>query len=175
MIQAPSNRTVGGRLTFRSMAATPFIDLNSIDLNRVLVAREQIYERLPHRFEFSQLDAILHMDKSTGISVARRDVRSDEFWVRGHIPGRPLLPGVLMIETAAQMAAYMAMELTSEHRFIGFARVDDVVFRGTVSPPATMYFIMKMVEIRSRRVVGDAQALLNGQLVFEGRITGMPF
>ncbi|HQE30289.1 MAG TPA: hypothetical protein PL151_21265 [Phycisphaerae bacterium] len=101
-------------------------------------------------------------------------MREDEFWVRGHIPGRPILPGVLMIETAAQTASYMASLLNVSDKFIGFARVDNVSFRGTVSPPATMYFIMKLVEHRSRRIVGDAQGILDGRLVFEGRITGMP-
>jgi len=52
--------------------------------------------------------------------------------------------------------------------------VDNVSFRGAVSPPATMYFMMKLFEHRSRRIVGDSQAFMDGKLVFEGRITGMP-
>jgi 3-hydroxyacyl-[acyl-carrier-protein] dehydratase len=156
------------------MAATPFVDLSTIDLTKVVADHEAIYRRLPHRYEFEQLDSIIWVDMATCTGVARRVVREDEFWVRGHIPGRPLLPGVLMIETAAQFASYLACELSGSDQFMGFARVDNVSFRGTVSPPATMYFIMKLVEHRSRRIVGDAQAMLDGKLVFEGRITGMP-
>lgn len=156
------------------MAASPFVDLASLDLTRVVADHDAIYRVLPHRFEFAQLDAIIHLDLEQVIAVGRRDVREDEFWVRGHIPGRPLLPGVLMIETAAQMAAYLTAAAQKTDRFIGFARADNIVFRGSVSPPATMYFLMKMVELRPRRVIGDAQAFCDGQLVFEGRITGMP-
>lgn len=156
------------------MAATPFVDLSTIDLTQVVADHDALYRRLPHRFEFEQLDSIIWIDRTTYTGIARRTVRPDEFWVRGHIPGRPLLPGVLMIESAAQLASYLASELSVSDHFIGFARVDNVSFRGTVSPPATMYFIMRLVEHRSRRIVGDAQALVDGKLVFEGRITGMP-
>lgn len=156
------------------MAATPFVDLSTIDLTQVIADRQAIYRILPHKFEFEQLDAIVWVDPVNYIGLARRDVREDEFWVRGHIPGRPILPGVLMIETAAQLASYMAATMGVIEKFIGFARVDNVSFRGAVSPPATMYFIMKLVEHRTRRIVGDAQAILDDKLVFEGRITGMP-
>lgn len=156
------------------MAATPFVDLSTIDLSQVVADHDAIYRVLPHRYEFAQLDAIVVFDVVNNIAIARRDVRADEFWVRGHIPGRPILPGVLMIESAAQLASYVTAKLENTDRFIGFARVDNVSFRGAVAPPATLYFIMKMVEHRSRRVVGDAQAIMDGKLIFEGRITGMP-
>jgi len=156
------------------MAASLFIDLSTVDLNRVIATREQIYARLPHRYEFMQLDAIVYLDKQQALAIARRDVRADEFWVRGHIPGRPLLPGVLMIESAAQMASYLVCEFHSYDKFLGFAAVDNVKFRAAVSPPATMYILMKLVEARVRRTVADAQGVIDGKLVFEGRITGMP-
>lgn len=158
------------------MAAIPFLDLSTIDLTKEVATHEDIYELLPHRYEFEQLSAIIHVDTEQFIGVARKDVRADEFWVKGHIPGRPLLPGVLMVEAAAQMASWLTMHfnIIGSGGFLGFARIDDVSFRGTVSPPATMHYIMKLVERRSRRVVGDAQAFVDGKLVFEGRITGMP-
>ena len=156
------------------MAADPFINLDTIDLDQVVVAREKIYQRLPHRFEFMQLDAIVYMDLDNGLAVGLREVREDEFWVKGHIPGRPLLPGVLMIETAAQMASYLSQRVRSDDRFLGFGGVDAVKFRGTVSPPTKMYFILKLIEVRPRRTIGDAQGIVDGRLVFECRITGMP-
>jgi 3-hydroxyacyl-[acyl-carrier-protein] dehydratase len=157
------------------MAATPFVDLSTVDLTQVVADHEAIYRVLPHRYEFAQLDAVIQLDKVNYIAIARREVRPDEFWVRGHIPGRPILPGVLMIETAAQLASYMAAVLgDATDKFIGFARVDNVCFRGAVSPPATLYFLMKMVEHRPRRIVGEGQAILDGKLIFEARITGMP-
>ncbi|MHC4445577.1 MAG: 3-hydroxyacyl-ACP dehydratase FabZ family protein [Planctomycetota bacterium] len=156
------------------MAATPFIDLNTLELDKLIVTKEQIYQRLPHRYEFMQLDGLIYFDLDKGIAVGLRDIKQDEFWVKGHIPSRPLFPGVLMIESAAQLASYMSYELMDTKQFIGFGGVDAVKFRGSVVPPAKMYIIMKMVEVRSRRIVGDGQGIVDGKLVFEGRITGMP-
>jgi len=156
------------------MAAQPFIDLNSIDLDKLIATREQIYERLPHRHEFMQLDGIVHLDRELKIGVGLRIVREDEFWVKGHIPGRPLMPGVLMIESAAQLASYLTVELQPMDEFLGFGGVDAVKFRGIVQPPCRMYIIMKLVELRRRRTIADAQGIVEGKLVFEGRITGMP-
>ncbi len=156
------------------MASPPLIDLTTLDLNRVIADREEIYRYLPHRHEFMQLDAILHVDQALGVGVARRVVRPDEFWVRGHIPGRPVMPGVLMIETAAQLAAYLAATVGRIPGFLGFVGVDLVKFRGTVSPPAVMHVIMKLADIRPRRVIADTQAFVGERMVFEGRITGMP-
>lgn len=156
------------------MAATPFIDLSTLDLSKVLVGKERIYERLPHRHEFMQIDAIIHLDKDQRLAVGLREIREDEFWVKGHIPGRPLFPGVLMLESAAHMASYLSQELRPDDRFLGFGGVDGVKFRGAVTPPAKMYFILKAIDIRPRRTVCDAQGVVDGKLVFEARITGLP-
>ena len=156
------------------MASEPFIDLSTLDLNRLILTQEQIYQHLPHRYEFMQLNGLVHQDIENRLFVALREVRTDEFWVKGHIPGRPLMPGVLMIETAAQLAALATIMITHDERFLGFGGVDAVKFRGTVVPPGRMYILMKLIEMRPRRVIGDAQGILDGKLVFEARITGMP-
>jgi len=155
------------------MAATPFVDLSTIDLKQVLYDKSQIYERLPHRYEFMQLDAIIYFDREAGLAVARRDVREDEFWVKGHIPGRPIMPGVLMIESAAHMASFFTPEYLDQEGFMGFAGVDLVKFRGTISPPSTMYINTKTVDVRRRRTIVDCQGVVDDKLVFEGRITGI--
>lgn len=156
------------------MAALPFVDLGTIDRNALCVTREQLYEVLPHRFEFMQLDGMVHIDLPGKVAVGLREVRPDEFWVKGHIPGRPLLPGVLMIESAAQMASYLTHLIQPMDHFMAFGGLDNVKFRGAVVPPARMYIIEKLVEVRSRRIICDAQGIIDGKLVFEARITGMP-
>lgn len=155
------------------MAAIPFIDLDKLDLNSVLFSKEKIYQRLPHRFEFMQLDAIVHLDREQLLGVGLREVRSDEFWVPGHIPGRPLLPGVLMLESAAQMASYLSQEIRADDRFLGFGGLDNVKFRVAVAPPAKLYIVEKLIEVRARRTVCDAQGFVDGKLAFEARITGL--
>ena len=116
------------------MPREPIIDVATIDTGKVEITRQEIYKVNPHRFEFMQLDGIYFIDRDKAVMAGFRDVREDEFWVRGHIPGRPLLPGVLMIETAAQMVSYYVMSEAPEKGFLGFSAVDNVKFRGQVTP-----------------------------------------
>jgi len=155
------------------MPPQPLFDLSLIDTNHVELTREEIYKVNPHRYEFQQLDGIYFVDVANGQLAGYRDVRDDEFWVRGHIPGRPIFPGVLMIETAAQLVSYYVMSRNPEMGFLGFAGVDNVKFRGAVSPGKRIVMLGKMVENRKRRCIGQTQAYVDGQLVYEGRITGM--
>ena len=81
-------------------------DPSKLDLEQVLVDQEGIRRVNPQRFEMEQLTAIVHLDNEQHLIAGYKDVRPDEFWTRGHMPGYPLLPGVLMCEAAAQLAAY---------------------------------------------------------------------
>lgn len=155
------------------MPPPALLDLSTIDLSRVIVARDQIYERLPHRYEFMQLDGILYLDLANVVAVGYRDVRSDEWWVRGHIPGRPLLPGVLMVESAAQLAAYVRAAMLNTIDFMGFAGIDDTKFREAVSPPARLYLVGRGEQVKPRRVICQVQGFVEGRMVFHTRITGL--
>ncbi len=150
----------------------PFLyDLTTVDFNKTLIDVEGIRAIIPQRYEMEMLSSIVHEDE--GILIGMKELTDQEFWVRGHIPGRPLMPGVLMIECAAQLCAFYTMRKHPEMGFIGFARCNDVIFRGTVIPPGRLYMISKMMEITRRRAVGKCQGIYNGTLVFEATITGM--
>ena len=136
------------------MPPKPLFDISSIDQNTITVTKEQIYSVNPHRFEFQQVDGIYFVDYDTGLFAGYKDVHADEFWVRGHIPGRPIFPGILMIETAAHLLSYYAMSQEPDKGFLGFGSVERVKFRGTVVPGDRIIFLGKMLEIRPRRCVG---------------------
>ena len=120
------------------MPPEPLVDLSTIDTSKVLADREAIARVNPQRFEFAQLDGIYVCDESREVVVGYRDIRDDEFWVRGHIPGRPIFPGVLMIETAAQLVSYYVVSSTPGGGFLGFGGVSQgfvdgkMVFEGTI-------------------------------------------
>ena len=149
-------------------------DLDSLDLSKVCLTKEQFYEDLPHRFEFMLLDGVLHMDANAKLIVAFRDIREDDWWFRGHVPGRPLLPGVLMLEMAAQVSAVMARRVGGVKEFIAFGGIDDCKFREVVTAPSRLYLLCVGTEYRARRVVSATQGVANGKLIFEATITGMP-
>lgn len=155
------------------MPPQPFIDLAEIDTSQLLATREEIYQINPHRHEFAMLDGLVLLDRDRGVLGGIRNVGDDEFWVRGHIPGRPIFPGVLMIETAAQLVSYYMMSIEPEKGFLGFGGVENVKFRGTVVPGQQVLMLGKMLEIRRRRCVGATQGFVDGQMVYEGTITGM--
>ena len=155
------------------MPQEPIIDVSTIDTGSIAYSREEIYQVNPHRYEFQQLDGIYFMDTDREVMAGYRDVRDDEFWVRGHIPGRPLMPGVLMIESAAQMISYFTKGAVQTDGFIGFGGVSDVKFRGQVTPGMKLILVGKLLELRPRRAVGATQGFVDGAMVYEGTITGM--
>lgn len=157
-------------------ALFPFRDL---DLSKVLISREEIYDRImPHRHEFALLSGICHFDAQAGRIISFADVNSDDWWVKGHIPGRPLLPGVLMLEMAAQTAS-VGSALLDRHRsaepkpFIGFGGIESCKFREAVSPPARLHILAVEVDNRPRRIISHTQGYVGSTLVFEATITGL--
>lgn len=149
------------------------IDLNNIDLNKPIIDIEGIRAVVPHRYEMEQLSGIIKYSIEEGIIVGYKDVSNNEFWIKGHVPGRPLMPGVIMLEAAAQLCTYYYKQTTKDERFLGFGGVDKVKFRGKVVPGDKLIIIAKNKELRSRRAVFDTQGVVDGKLVFEGIIIGM--
>ena len=149
------------------------IDLNSIDLHQARLTQEEVYERLPHRYEFMLLHGICHVDHEKQAIVGYRDVGPDDWWFRGHVPGRPLLPGVLMLEMAAQVSAVMTKLMGGSQGFLAFGGVDKCKFREAVTPGTRLYLLCVAEEIRPRRVVSETQGVVDGRVIFEARITGL--
>ncbi len=73
------------------------VDIDKIDLNEVMADIDRIRVLVPHRYEMEQLSGILRFDPENKIIIGYKDITEDEFWVRGHIPGNPLMPGVSII------------------------------------------------------------------------------
>ncbi len=156
------------------MAPQLLVDLSLIDLDQVVYDVEAIKQANPQRGDMLHLDGINYVDEEVTLVVGFKNVMEDEFWVSGHIPGRPILPGVLMIEAAAQLAGFIMKLREPDLGFIGFLGCDHVKFRGQVTPGDKLYLCAKAIKISRRRFICDAQGIVNGNLVFEGRISGMP-
>jgi 3-hydroxyacyl-[acyl-carrier-protein] dehydratase len=145
-------------------------DLSALDLTRDEGDIELIRKFNPQRHEFEQLSALVK-SFDDGL-IARRDIGHDEFWTRGHIPGRPLYPGVLQIEAAAQAASLFTRYVFKWEGFIGFGAADAIKFRAPVLPGNRLYVMVKHQWNRHRRIHCKAQGIVDGNLAFEAEITG---
>jgi 3-hydroxyacyl-[acyl-carrier-protein] dehydratase len=148
-------------------------DLSRLDLQKIELPIEEIRKINPHRFEIEQLSGIYRMIPEEGIIVGFKDVRSDEFWVRGHIPGHPLLPGVLMVEAAAQLSSVYQCKMFPTDGFFGFGGIEDVRFRSAVRPGDKLILIGKAVTVHPRRSIFQTQGVVGDKLAFEATIIGV--
>ena len=158
------------------MPPKPLVDFSQIDLNRIEDDIEGIRRFNQQRFEMEMLSGIIHYDAPGGCVVAFRDASMQDFWVRGHVPGRPLMPGVLICECAAQACSYFygrSANPDPHGRFMGFAGLEGVRFRGQVLPGDRLIMVAKLRERKSRISSFDCQGFVKGHMVFEGAINGI--
>lgn len=155
------------------MPPTYLFDLSAYDLSKEVFDIEAIRRHNPQRGAMEHLNAIVAGSREMGGLIARKDVRPDEFWVPGHIPGRPLLPGVIMIEAAAQAASFYTKQFLGWHGFIGFGGTGETKFRAEVKPGDTLYLLVKHTWDRHKRVACQAQGVVRGTLAFETSIIGV--
>jgi 3-hydroxyacyl-[acyl-carrier-protein] dehydratase len=152
------------------------IDFSEYDLDHVVADIEQIRRVNPQRHEMEQLSAIVFDDVERGIIVGYKDVTDHEFWVRGHMPDLPLMPGVVMCEAAAQVCSYHSQRHNLlQTAMIGFGGMDDVRFRGTVVPGDRLVVAAQKLQLRVGQMIRCRfQCYVNEQIVCEGQIRGIP-
>ncbi|MCE9618513.1 MAG: beta-hydroxyacyl-ACP dehydratase [Planctomycetes bacterium] len=155
------------------MANELIIDLNTVDLNAVALGGKDIDKLLPQTGPMRQLDHLIWKDEEITCGVGVKKIRQDEFWVPYHIPGRPLMPGVMMIEAAAQLCSVLQTLAIPDIGFLGFTRCDNTSFRGQVVPGDSFYLLSRLIQRNKRRFVCTVQGVVEGKLVFESSITGM--
>ena len=148
-------------------------DLDQLKIEEVELGLDGIRKVNPQRFEFEQLTAVNKFLMDEGLIIGHRNIGHDEFWVRGHFPGRPLLPGVLMLECVGQLCTFYYQSVIDREAILGFGSADKVKFRGTVVPGDDLLIIGRMITLRRRTASFVAQALVGDQIVFECQIIGV--
>lgn len=157
------------------MPSSPLIDFDALDLSREVVPIEGVRQVCQQRGRMEILQGVLHSDLEGRLMVGYRDLTPDDWWAADHVPGRPIFPGVLMIEGAAQLCTYdyirRSEDLTGS--FVGYGGVDRVRFRGVVQPPARILWACRLQRLRERMFTYATQAFVDRKLVYEGEILGV--
>jgi 3-hydroxyacyl-[acyl-carrier-protein] dehydratase len=151
------------------------LDPTELDLSRTVADIDAIRRVNPQRFEMEQLSAIVHLDPEQQVIAGYKDVRSDEFWVRGHMPDYPIMPGVLLCEAAAQLCSYyIVTQGLLQGDFLGFGGMEEVRFRGPVRPGDRLVLIGKLARYHRRQTIFNVQAFVGSSMVFHADIIGVP-
>jgi len=151
------------------------LDHSHYDLHHVIADTEEIQRYNLQRFEMAQLTAICHEDTENCICVGYKDLGTDDFWVRGHMPGMPLMPGVIMCEAAAQTASYYALKhKLMDAKVIGYGGLEEVRFRGVVRPGDRFVIVARLLKVRRLMLTCEFQCFVRENLVCEGILKGVP-
>ena len=157
------------------MPPVALVDPTKVDTSRILADQDAIRRGNPQRFEMEHLTAILALDLERKLIVGYKDVRADEFWVRGHMPDYPLMPGVLICEAAAQLCSYFCHVIRLiEDGFIGFGGMEDVRFRGQVRPGDRLLIVAQAQRVHRRQTIFETQGFVETNMVYHGKIIGVP-
>ena len=156
------------------MPPSLLFDLSQMDLTaRPIFGQDAILKVNPQSFEMQQLDGVLWYNKEKFLILGYKDVTENEFWVRGHIPGRPLMPGVIMVEAAAQLLSFFVKRIYEVDVFIGFAGIDSAKFRSPVEPGHRLYLLGHLTRFKRRKYTAYIQGVVDETMVFETVVSGL--
>ncbi len=144
------------------------IGLGPLDIGRVMAA-------LPHRYPLLLVDRVEDLILDTSITAIKAVSMNEQFF-QGHFPGRPIMPGVLIVEAMAQAAGILAVEslgLAGSGKLVYFMAIDGAKFRKPVEPGVLLKLEVTFVQKRSSVCKFAGRALVDGQLVAEANFTAM--
>lgn len=156
--------------------ARPLVDLASLNLTEDVMSEEELRSLIIHDYEFRLIDGVCHLDLEEGVVVGYKDWDENAWWARGHVPGRPILPGILMIEGAAQVATILMKHTQPawEGKFVGMTGIDRARFRRVVTPPVRVHYVAK-VGVHSTRIAKyPCECYAGTELAFDMLLLGMP-
>lgn len=151
------------------------IDPLALDLTKRVADLDGIRALNPHRHEMELLTAITEIDPERKHIVGFKDVREDEFWTRGHMPGFPLMPGVLMLEAAAQLSGFYGGYTGIIHgRIMGLGGIESAKFKRMVRPGERLVLVGHGMKTDRRLVRFHVRGYVGAEQAFEAVVLGVP-
>ena len=142
--------------------------IGPFDVARVMAA-------LPHRYPMLLVDRVEELIPDRSIAAVKA-VTINEGFFQGHFPGRPIMPGVLIVEALAQAAGVLAVEslgLAGTGKLVYFMAIEGAKFRKPVEPGVLLRLEAEFVQKRSSVCKFAGRALVDGQLAAEANFTAM--
>ena len=143
-------------------------DLINYDVTKVMAV-------LPHRYPMLLVDRVEELVKDESIRAIKA-VTMNEGFFQGHFPGRPIMPGVMIVEALAQAAGVLAMEsfgLVGSGKLVYFMAIDGAKFRSPVEPGCLLSLNVKFEQKRARVCKFSGQAMIGDKLAAEANFTAM--
>jgi len=135
------------------------------------LGKEEIEKILPHRDPFLLIDEVVELEPGRR-AVARKTVRAEEWYLAGHFPDRPIMPGVLMVEGLAQTGAVVVLSLEENRgKMALFAGIDDVRFKRIVEPGDVLEYVCEIETVRGPVGRGKVTATVDGKVAVRGVLT----
>lgn len=134
---------------------------------------QQIMEILPHRFPFLLVDRITEFDSNTNTIIGYKNVTINEPFFNGHFPGKPIMPGVLILEAMAQTGGILIFQTQGEavkNKIAFFATINNAKFRRPVLPGDQLVFEVKLASKKFNIFQFEAKAYVLGKLVAEAEL-----
>ena len=138
------------------------------DVTRAPFGRDVIESIIPHRDPFLFVDEVLELEPGVRV-VARKTFHEDDWFFEGHFPGRPIVPGVIMVEAAAQASAIAVLTVPGNHgKLLLFAGIDKVRFKRIVSPGDEVTLVAEVGESRGNVGWAKVEARVGAELALRG-------
>ncbi|WP_340265160.1 3-hydroxyacyl-ACP dehydratase FabZ [Sphingobium mellinum] len=130
---------------------------------------------LPHRYPMLLVDRVVSLVPNETIHAVKA-VSINESFFQGHFPGRPIMPGVLIVEALAQAAGVLTVEtmnLRGSGKLVYFMSIDGAKFRNPVEPGCLVDLHVELVQIRGRVCKFTGKAMVDGKLCAEAQFVAM--